>query len=55
MGNPKVRIILHVVLAAAFFFSLQRFMMKESLETSLLWAAVGAAGAAWLAWRQGQS
>ncbi len=54
MDNPKVRLALHVVLAAAFFFSLQRFMMKESLEVSLVWAAIGGAGAAWLAWRQGR-
>lgn len=53
MDNPKLRLVLHVAMAAAFFFSLQRFMMKESLEISLLWALIGGAGAAWLAWRQG--
>lgn len=52
MDNPKVRLVLHVVLAAAFFFSLQRFMMKESLEVSLVWAAVGGIGAGVLAWTQ---
>ena len=55
MDNPKVRLVVHVVLAATFFFSLQRFMMKESLEVSLIWAAIGGGGAAWLAWRQGRS
>ena len=52
MDNLKVRLVVHIVLAAAFFFSLQRFMMKESLEVSLIWAVIGGAGAAWLAWRQ---
>ena len=44
--------IFHVLLAAAFFFALQHFVLKDSLQVSLVWAAVGAAGAAWLAWRQ---
>ncbi len=38
--------------AAAFFFALQRWAMRESVETSLIWAAAGAIGAAWLAWTQ---
>jgi hypothetical protein len=38
--------------AAAFFFVLQRFVMKAEIETSLVWALAGAAGAAWLAWHQ---
>ena len=45
--------ILHTVAAIAFFFTLQRFGLKASLDTSLLWAAVGGVIAAWLAWQQG--
>lgn len=41
---------MHAAAAAAFFFVLQRFLMKESMEISLLWSAVGAVGAALLAW-----
>jgi len=38
--------------AAAFFFVLQKFLMKADTETSFVWALAGGAGAAWLAWHQ---
>ena len=42
----------HAIVAAVFFFVLQRFVMAASLETSLVWAIAGAGGAAFLAWHQ---
>ena len=45
-------IALHTTLAAAFFFVLQRFLMSATLESSLVWALAGGAGAAFLAWQQ---
>ena len=47
-----VRMALHAALAGAFFFVFQRYGMQASLETSLVWAAALAAGAAFLAWQQ---
>lgn len=52
MGGRWTLMILHSALAAAFFFSLQRWALNQSLETSLVWAVVAAVGAAWLAWSQ---
>ncbi len=46
------RIVLHTIAAAVIFFSLQYFVLAASLQTSLLWSAVGAIGAAYLAWSQ---
>ena len=43
---------LHSAGAAAFFFALQYLGWKQSVETSLIWAAAGAVGAAMLAWSQ---
>ena len=43
---------LHTVTAAAFFFLLQRYMMSATLESALVWALAGGAGAAYLAWQQ---
>jgi Na+-transporting NADH:ubiquinone oxidoreductase subunit NqrB len=45
-------IALHAVVAAAFFFVLQRYTLQASLETSLLWALVLGGCAAGLAYRQ---
>jgi len=46
------RIAGHALVASAFFFGLQKFMLGESLETSLIWAIAGGGGAALLAWLQ---
>lgn len=51
-GKPWQAMILNAVVAAAFFFSLQRFIMAASMETAIVWAIAGAAGAALLAWHQ---
>ena len=45
-------IALHTVLAAAFIFLLQRYVMNASLELSLLWALAFGGGAAGLAYKQ---
>lgn len=45
-------IALNSIGAAAFFFTFNYLALKTSLETSLLWAAVTAVAAAWLAWSQ---
>ncbi len=42
----------HALLAGIFFFCLQRFVLGQSLESSLIWGLAGAAGAATLAWMQ---
>lgn len=47
-----VRMAQHAAMAGVFFFVLQHFVLKESVETSLLWAAFFAAAAAILAWVQ---
>ena len=53
MGNGSLKwMVIHGAGAAVFFFILQYVDMKQSLETSLVWAAAGAAGAAWLARKQ---
>ncbi len=43
---------LHAVAAASFVFLLQHFILKASLESSLLWALVFGAAAAGLAYSQ---
>ncbi len=45
-------IALHACAAAAFIFWLQRYGLKQSVETASLWSFVLGAGAAMLAWRQ---
>jgi hypothetical protein len=45
-------IALHTLLAAAFIFLLQRYVMNASLELSLLWALAFGGGAAGLAYKQ---
>jgi hypothetical protein len=42
----------HTVAAGIFVFTLQYFGLKQSLDSSLLWAAVFAVAAAGLAWKQ---
>ena len=50
--GPRVPILKHAAAAGAFFFVLQRFAMKETIEVSLLWAAFFAVAAGLLAWQQ---
>jgi len=45
-------IALHTLAAAVFIFTLQRFLLHASLETSLLWALVFGGCAAGLAYTQ---
>jgi hypothetical protein len=45
-------IALHTLLAAAFIFLLQRYVLNASLETCLLWALTFGACAAGLAYSQ---
>jgi hypothetical protein len=51
-NNLVLRMLMHAVAAAAIFFTFQRYGMGATLETSALWAAVGAVAAAALAWSQ---
>jgi hypothetical protein len=44
--------LLHALAAAAIFFVFQRYGLGATLETSTLWAVVGAVAAAALAWSQ---
>jgi hypothetical protein len=53
--NAAPRIAGHALLAGAFFFCLQRFVLGESFETGAIWAIGGGGGAAFLAWRQYRS
>jgi hypothetical protein len=50
--NAAPKIAGHALLAGAFFFCLQKFVLGESLEPSILWGIGGACGAALLAWVQ---
>lgn len=52
MDEGSKRILFHAAGAGAFFFVLQRYVLKESLESSLLWAVALAIGAGFLAWSQ---
>ncbi len=45
-------IVLHALVAAVFFFLLQRYMLGASLDSSLLWALTFGACAAGLAYMQ---
>ncbi len=47
-----LRMLTHVLAAAAIFFVFQRYALGATLETSTLWAAVGGVGAAALVWSQ---
>jgi hypothetical protein len=46
------RIVGHAIVAAVFFFGLQRYVLGENLEISLIWTIAGGCGAAVLAWLQ---
>ena len=46
---------LHAVVAGAFFFLLQRYVLNASLDTSLLWALTFGGCAAGLAYMQSKS
>jgi hypothetical protein len=50
--NAAFRIAGHALMASAFFFSLQYFLLSQTLDTSVVWAAGGGAAAALLAWLQ---
>jgi hypothetical protein len=45
-------IALHALMAGAFIFLLQRYVMSASLELSVLWALAFGGGAAGLAYKQ---
>jgi hypothetical protein len=47
-----VRIVGHALVAGAFFFCLQRFVLSQSIDTSVIWSVAGGGGAALLAWLQ---
>ena len=42
----------HALIASVFFYCLQRYVLGESLEISVIWAMAGGGGAALLAWLQ---
>lgn len=46
------RIAGHALMAGAFFFGLQYFILGETRETSVVWGLAGGAAAALLAWLQ---
>jgi hypothetical protein len=50
--NAAPKIAGHALLASAFFFSLQKFVLGETLATSIIWAIAGGGGAGLLAWLQ---
>ena len=49
---PYGSMIMHAAIAAAAFFALNRFVLSQSLEASLLFGAVAAPFAAYLAYIQ---
>jgi hypothetical protein len=51
---PYAQMALHAVAAGTFFFVLNRFGFSQTTETSLLWAAIAAPFAAYLAYQQAQ-
>jgi hypothetical protein len=56
-GGTYGYIAIHGGLAALFFFVLQRFVLNQTMESSLLWGGLlgaGAAGIAWLQTRRGR-
>jgi len=44
----------HALVAGVFFFCLQRFLMGETFDSSMIWAIAGSFAAAVLAWMQHQ-
>jgi len=49
---PVVPMALHAIVAAVIFFSFNRFVLNQPLEISLVWGAVAAPFAAYLAYTQ---
>ena len=49
---PLARMCFHAALAAIVFFSLNRFALDQTVQTSLVWGAVAAPFAAYLAYIQ---
>ena len=49
---PIGRMAFHAALAAVVFFALNRFVLSQTLETSLIWGAAAAPFAAYLAYQQ---
>jgi uncharacterized protein (DUF486 family) len=49
---PLGPMLFHATLAAVVFFCFNRFALAQPMETSLLWAAVAAPFAAYLAYKQ---
>lgn len=50
--TPVLMMASHAAVAGAAFFLFQRYALGASVETSALWAIVGAVSAAALAWSQ---
>lgn len=49
---PIVYMAIHAVVAAGFFFALNRFALGQPFETSLMWGVIAAPFAAYLAYQQ---
>ena len=49
---PIVPMAVHATIAAVVFYSLNRFVLGQPLETSLVWGAVSAPFAAYVAYTQ---
>ncbi len=49
---PLVPMVLHAVVAAAFFYALNRYALAQPFETSLTWGIIAAPFAAYLAYQQ---
>lgn len=45
-------ILTHAAMASAFAFALQRYVLKQSLDTAMIWAVALGLAAALLAWKQ---
>ena len=55
LANGWSRVVLHALLAAAFFFVLNYYFLKTGLESSLSWAFALGGIAAVIAYRQSKS
>jgi len=49
---PYLQMAFHAALAGIFFFSLNRFVLAQPLETALTWGVIAAPFAAFLAYSQ---
>lgn len=52
MGRTAFDVLVKALVAAGFFFFLQTYLLKASVEVGLQWAAVAALGAGYIAWSQ---